>query len=96
MAMDDPYAEIMANILDTCKNGCTKDKIIQEIHLSDDQLRRITADMVDRELLHYIEARGIYVTTDRGYIFLNRRQRSNTFRNNSKVFDKGLKLKKKN
>jgi predicted transcriptional regulator len=93
MAMDDPSAEIMANILDTCKNGCTKDKIIQETHLSHDQLRRITTEMVDRWLLDYIEVRGIYVTTDKGYMFLNRRQQSNTSRNNSKVFNKRLETK---
>jgi predicted transcriptional regulator len=78
----------MVNILETCRNGCTKDKIIQETYLSHDQLRRTTAEMVDRELLHYIEARGIYITTDKGYIFLNRRQQSNTIQNISNVFDK--------
>ena len=89
MATDDPSAEIMANILNRCKNGCTKDKIIQETHLSHDQLRRITAEMIDRELLHFIEAHGTYITTDKGYIFLNRRQQqSNTFQNNSIIFDK--------
>ena len=54
MATDDPSAEIIANILETCRNGCTKYKIIQETHVSHDQIRRITAEMVDRELLHYI------------------------------------------
>ena len=88
MATDAPPTEIMANILDRCKNGCTKDKIIQETRLSHDQLRRITTEMVDRELLYYIEARDIYITTDNGYILLNRRQKSNTFQSNSKVFDK--------
>jgi predicted transcriptional regulator len=68
MATDDPPTEIVANILDRCKNGCTKDKIIQETHLPNDQLRRITTEMVDRELLYYIEARDIYITTDNGYI----------------------------
>jgi len=44
--------------------------------------------MVDRELLHYIEARGIYITTDKGYIFLNSRQQSNTVQNISSVSNK--------
>jgi predicted transcriptional regulator len=88
MATDDSPIEIMANILDRCKNGCTKDKIMQETRLSHDQLRRITIEMVDRELLYYIEARDIYITTDNGYILLNRRQQPNTLQNNSKVFDK--------
>ena len=75
---DDASATIMADILEVCKNGCTDYKIIQETHLSHDQLRRITAEMVDKELLCYIEHRLAYSTTDKGYIFLNRRQRSNT------------------
>jgi predicted transcriptional regulator len=36
------------------------------------QLRRIMAEIVDKELLHYIEARRIYITTDKGYIFLKK------------------------
>ena len=46
---------IIADILEICKNGYKKDKIIEETHLSHDQLRRITAEMVDKEFLHYIE-----------------------------------------
>ena len=53
MATDDPSAEIMANILETCKDGCTKDKIIQETHLSHDQIRRITAEMRQRSITLY-------------------------------------------
>jgi hypothetical protein len=36
---DDASATIMADILKVCKNGCTKEKIIDEMHLSHDQLR---------------------------------------------------------
>ena len=71
---NDPYATIMATILKVCKNGCTKDKILHETHISHDQLRRITAEMVDRELLHYIEGQNVYITTDKGYIFLDGRR----------------------
>ncbi len=88
MATDDPSSNIMVNILETCKDGCTKDKIIQKTHRSHDQIRRITTKMVDRELLYYIEARGIYITTDKGYIFLNSRQQSNTVQNISSIFNK--------
>ena len=90
---NDGYAMIMATILKICENGCTKDKIIQETHLSHDQLRRIMAEIVDRELLHYIEASRIYITTDKGYVLLNRRQQLNTFQNNSKVIDNKIKIK---
>ena len=95
MATDDPSAKIIANILETCTNGCTKYKIIQETHVSHDQIRRITAEMVDRELLHYIGVSGMYITTDKGYKFLNRRQQSNTFRNSPKAFDKKPETKQK-
>jgi predicted transcriptional regulator len=84
---NDIYAMILANILEICKHGCTKDNVIQETQLSHDQLRRIMAEMVDRELLHYIEASSGYITTDKGYIFLNRRQQVNTLQNNRKLGD---------
>lgn len=77
---DDASATMMADILKVCKNGCTKEKIIDEMHLSHDQLRRITAEMVDKEFLQYIERQRVYITTDKGYIFLNssdKQQQSN-------------------
>ncbi len=70
MATDD-VSLITANILKVCKNGCTKEKIIEQTHLSHDQLRRITAEIVDKGFLRYIDHQQIYVTTDKGYIFLN-------------------------
>ncbi len=76
-AIDDDEYAVMADILKVCKNGCTKEKIIEETHLSHDQLRRITAEMVDKEFSQYIEHQQVYITTDKGYIFLDKRQRSN-------------------
>lgn len=61
---------IMADILKVCKNGCTKEKIIEETNLSHDQLRRITAEIVDKGFLRYLEHQ-VYITTDKGYIFLD-------------------------
>lgn len=91
---DDASATIMADILKVCKNGCTKENIIDEMHLSHDQIRRITAEMVDKEFLQYIERQRVYITTDKGYIFLDDiRQRSNTLQTNSKVVDKKIKTK---
>jgi predicted transcriptional regulator len=96
-AIDDDNASdmIMANILELCKNGCTKDKIIQETHLSYDQLRRITVEMLDKEFLHYIEHRLVYITTDKGYIFLSKRYQSNILKTSSKAVDKKIKTKEK-
>jgi predicted transcriptional regulator len=91
---NDGYTMILSTILKICKNGCKKDNIIQETQLSHDQLRRITAEMADRELLHYIEGQNEYITTDKGYIFLNERKQqkkrkkkkqSNALQTNSKV-----------
>jgi hypothetical protein len=45
---------------------------MEQTHLSHDQLRRIMAEIVDKELLHYIEARRIYIRTNQGYIFLKK------------------------
>jgi hypothetical protein len=45
---------------------------MEQTHLSHDQLRRIMAEIVDKDLLHYIEARRIYITADQGYIFLKK------------------------
>ena len=73
MTIDDGASRIMADILKVCKNGCTKEKIIEQTHLSHDQLRRITAEIVDKGLLRYIEHQQVYITTDKGYIFLDSR-----------------------
>lgn len=70
MATDD-VSLITADILKVCKNGCTKEKIIEQTHLSHDQLRRISAEIVDKGFLRYIDHQQIYITTDKGYIFLN-------------------------
>ena len=67
----DEVSLITANILKVCKNGCTKEKIIEQTHLSHDQLRRISAEIVDKGFLRYIDHQQIYITTDKGYIFLN-------------------------
>jgi len=69
---DDIYNKIISEILKTCTDGCTEQIIIEQTHLSHDQLRRIMAEIVDRDLLHYVEARRIYITTDQGYIFLKK------------------------
>jgi hypothetical protein len=44
------------------------------LHSSHLSAGRIMAEVVDKELLHYIEARSAYITTDKGYIFLKKRE----------------------
>jgi predicted transcriptional regulator len=69
---DDVHHKIITEILKLCTDGCTEQNIMEQTHLSHDLLRRIMAEIVDRELLHYIEARRIYITTDQGYVFLKK------------------------
>ena len=69
---EDIHHKIIIEILKICTDGCTGQNIMEQTHLSHDQLRRIMAEMVDKELLHYIEARRIYITTDQGYICLKK------------------------
>ncbi|HZA07312.1 MAG TPA: winged helix-turn-helix domain-containing protein [Nitrososphaeraceae archaeon] len=66
------HNKIISEILKTCTDGCAEHKIIEQTQLSYDQLRRIMAEMVDEELIHYIEPRQVYITTDKGYIFLRK------------------------
>ena len=40
---DDIRNKIIAEILKTCTDGCTEQNIIEQTHLSHDQLRRIMA-----------------------------------------------------
>ena len=71
---DDIHHKIITEILKLCTDGCTEQNIMEQTGLSHDLLRRIMAEIVDRELLHYIEARRMYITTDRGYIFIKKRR----------------------
>ncbi|HYZ50179.1 MAG TPA: winged helix-turn-helix domain-containing protein [Nitrososphaeraceae archaeon] len=73
---EDIHHKIITEILNICTDGCTEQKIMEQMQLSHDQLRRIMAEIVDNEFLHYIEARHIYLTTDQGYIFLKKKNRS--------------------
>jgi predicted transcriptional regulator len=69
---DDIHHKIITEILKICTDGCTDQKIIEQTHLSHIQLRGIMAEIVDEELLHYIEPEHVYITTDKGHIFLKK------------------------
>jgi predicted transcriptional regulator len=70
--VEDIQHKVITEILKICTDGCTEQKIMEHTELSHDQLRGIMAEIVDRELLHYIEPGHIYMTTDKGYIFLKK------------------------
>jgi predicted transcriptional regulator len=67
---DDAYNKIVTEILKICKDGCTQNKIIKQTKLSHAQLRGLTAEIVDRDFLRYIEPEHVYITTHKGYMFL--------------------------
>jgi predicted transcriptional regulator len=46
----------------------TKSKILKDATpLTHEQLRRITAELVDKELLRYVDVKRVYITTDKGH-----------------------------
>ena len=68
---------ILLEILEVSKNGITKKEITNRIpSLSYAQLRRYFAELVDKRLLHYDELQRLYITTDRGLIFINNMKKS--------------------
>ena len=62
---------IIIKILKSCVDGTTKRKILKATPLTHEQLRRITAELVDTELLRYVDANRLYITSDKGHQFLN-------------------------
>lgn len=63
---------VFVGILKSCVNGATKQKILKEpAPLTHEQLRRITAELVDRGLLRYVDVNRVYITTDKGHQFPN-------------------------
>ena len=70
---------IFIKILERCKNGATKKDIITKVppfSISNVQFRRSTAELVDRRLLRYDEKQNVFITTDRGILFLNRAKKT--------------------
>ena len=72
-------SSIFIDILKKCRNGATKRDLIATIplfSLSNAQFRRSTAELVDRRLLNYDERKHIFITTDKGILFLNRTKKT--------------------
>ena len=64
----DNRTSVIVQILDICKNGAKKSVIMHKLSLSNSQLRRISAELVDKGFLQFSES-GIYITTHKGYEF---------------------------
>jgi predicted transcriptional regulator len=62
----------MAKILEASKRGATKTQLTHVISISYRRLRRIMAELVDRRFLRFLASQEVYVTTHRGYIFLDK------------------------
>jgi predicted transcriptional regulator len=73
MRLDD-RTSIIVQILGMCKEGAAKSEIKSKLLLSNSQLRRISAELVDKGLLQFNEP-GIYITTDKGYEFLRQKSK---------------------
>jgi CBS domain-containing protein/predicted transcriptional regulator len=68
----DMRTPVFVKILKSCVDGATKSKILKEATpLTHEQLRRITAELVDKELLRYVDVKRVYMTTDKGHHFLD-------------------------
>jgi predicted transcriptional regulator len=61
---------IYASILSLAKEGASKKEIAEALSMSDQQLRRLTAELVDKDMLRLDAKKGIFLTTDKGHVFL--------------------------
>lgn len=72
---DDERTKIMQEILESSKEGLTKQQMLDSSGLSYQQLREITAELADKKFLRYVESDETYITTDRGLRFLEATKR---------------------
>jgi predicted transcriptional regulator len=72
---DDERTKIMQDILESSKEGLTKQHMLDRSGLSYQQLREITAELADKKFLLYVESDETYITTDRGLRFLQATKR---------------------
>ena len=77
----DNRTSVIVQILDICKNGVTKSVIMHKLSLSNSQLGRISAELVDKGFLQFSEP-GKYITTHKGLKFLIGNTKKNLPNNN--------------
>jgi predicted transcriptional regulator len=71
---DDDDDDIYASILSFAKEGASKKDISEAFSISYQQLRRLTAELVDQEMLRLDVKKRVFVTTDKGHVFLQNRK----------------------
>jgi nucleotide-binding universal stress UspA family protein/predicted transcriptional regulator len=64
------YDRIVREILTLAKEGIKKKTIIDRLSLSEPLVRRITAELVNKDLLRYHDALRSYMTTAKGILYL--------------------------
>ena len=66
------YDKLINNILEIATKGVTKKQIMDDFSLSKPQLRRLTAELLSKDLLRYHQNSGLLVTSAKGNIYLNK------------------------
>ena len=66
----DERTKIMQEILESSKEGLTKQQMLDSSGLSYQLLREIAAGLADKKFLRYMEPDETYITTDKGIKFL--------------------------
>jgi predicted transcriptional regulator len=66
--------DIYASILSFAKGGAYKKDITEALSISHQQLRRLAAELVDRGMLHLDVKKSMFITTDKGHVFLQSRK----------------------
>jgi predicted transcriptional regulator len=66
--------EIYASILSFAKEGASKKDIGAALSISHQQLRRLAAELVDRDMLRLDVKKRVFFTTDKGHVFLQSRR----------------------
>jgi predicted transcriptional regulator len=67
------YDRVVREILILAREGIRKKTIIDRFSLSEPQVRRITAELVNKDLLRYHDALRSYMTTAKGILYLKRK-----------------------
>jgi len=67
------YDRLVMEILRLAAKGATKETIMDNFSLSRPQLRRLTADLANKDLLRYHQSLRLFMTTARGHIYLKKK-----------------------
>jgi predicted transcriptional regulator len=70
--------DIYVSILSIAKEGASKKEIAETLSMSYQQLRRFSAELVDRGMLRPDTKKRVFVTTDKGHIFLQNKKRDSS------------------